>query len=102
MNPSLPRPEAIIVAPAIAAYVGRLQSLDPFGESPGKPSKEGFASPREVLNALHHVLSGGQVRIEIVSDGSASQVEELGGLLVAGIEQTGALDDVFDPGWARL
>ena len=76
MNPSLPRPEAIIVAPAIAAYVGRLQSLDPFGESPGKPSKEGFASPREVLDALHHVLSGGQVRIEIVSHGSASQVEE--------------------------
>jgi hypothetical protein len=74
---ALPEAEMIPVTPESRIY---LEALESYGLLEGEQGGEQRLpdSVREVLNALHHVLAGGTVSIEIQSDGTSSVVEELG------------------------
>ena len=68
--------EMIAVTPAARVY---LEALDSYGFLEGERGQRQLSDPvQEVLNALHHVLGGGSVSVDIHSDGTSSIVDELG------------------------
>jgi hypothetical protein len=76
--PEVVLPEAVMIAvtPGSRIY---LEALETYGLLEGEQGQERLPdSVREVLNALHHVLGGGTVSVEIQSDGTSSIVDELG------------------------
>jgi len=79
--------EMIAVTPAARIY---LQALASYGLLEGEEGQQQLADPvREVLHALHHVLGGGSVSVEIQSDGTSSIVDELGTALREGTNTCG-------------
>lgn len=67
--------EMIAVTPDSRIYLEALESYGLLEEVQGQHRLPD--SVREVLNALHHVLGGGTVSVEIHSDGASSIVDEL-------------------------
>ena len=70
-------PEAVMIAvtPGSRDY---LELLETYGLLDGEPGQERVPdSVREVLNALHHVLAGGNVSVDVRTDGASSIVDEL-------------------------
>jgi hypothetical protein len=102
MDPTPPpnRLEPLLVTPATNAYIVQLEELGLLAGDPG--DQQMTAETREVLSALHHVLAGGQVNIEVVSAGTASVVEDLDGQLDQAVLETNHLNVILDPGICRL
>ena len=92
--------EPLLVAPATNAYISNLESLGLLAGEPG--GQQLAAETREVLTALHHVLAGGQVDVQVVSPGTASVVEDLDGQLDQALDETNNLNVVLRPGTCRL
>jgi hypothetical protein len=90
MSTSLPiKPEGIDVAPATRAYLEALGSLGLLQGDSGSQTLHSDA--HEVLVALHHVLAGGAVDIEIHSEGAPSMVEDLNTMLRRAVDETNQL-----------
>ena len=70
-------PETIQVTPTVRRYLDALQE---YGLTEGDGQRVN-ATGESLLRALHHFLAGGEVRVEVVTDGSASVVERLHGML---------------------
>ena len=88
----MPEPESVNVAPATNAYLGALQSLSILEGGYGD-AQTLQSGAEEVLIALHHVLAGGTVSVEIQNPGTASVVEELNELLQNAVNETKQLVD---------
>jgi hypothetical protein len=88
-TPPTPDPEAMNVAPSTRAYLGTLESLGMLEGDSGDQVLRSDAL--EVLIALHHVLAGGTVIVEIQSEGTPSMVEDLNTMLGRAVEETNQL-----------
>jgi hypothetical protein len=67
--------ETITVTSSARSY---LEALESYGLLEGEPGQQQLSdSVRNVLNALHHVLGGGIVSIEVQNNGSSSIVDHL-------------------------
>ncbi|ADO68018.1 hypothetical protein [Stigmatella aurantiaca] len=75
--------------PSVGTYLQRVQAL---GALEGSGETLAF-SPHihPVLEALHHVLAGGEVEVRIVRSGQATLVEELNALAERVLEESRAL-----------
>ncbi|MCP3136886.1 hypothetical protein [Pyxidicoccus xibeiensis] len=71
----VPRALSITVASALAGYLARTQELGAVEGPEGSLSLHPALQP--VLEALHHVLAGGDVEVRIVHPGHPDIVEEL-------------------------
>ncbi|WP_225413178.1 hypothetical protein [Stigmatella hybrida] len=69
VSPALP------FTPAVEAYLQRVQALGAIEGSGDTLAFSPHVQP--VLEALHHVLAGGEVEVRILSAGQAGIVEEL-------------------------
>ncbi len=84
-----PEPEAINVARATRAYLKTLESLGLLQGYGGSQTLHSDA--HEVLIALHHVLAGGSVSVEIQSPGTASMIQDLNTMLENAVNETNQL-----------
>jgi hypothetical protein len=84
------RPETIPVARASRQYLAELNALGLLQGQAGNKALRGQLEP--VMNALHHVLAGGRVQVEVVEAGSASTVEDLDRLLQESVRETNDLE----------
>jgi hypothetical protein len=67
--------ETITVTSSARSY---LEALESYGLLEGEPGQQQLSdSVRDVLHALHHVLGGGTVSVEVRNDGSSSIVDHL-------------------------
>lgn len=59
--------------------VDYMQSLETLGLMEGRPGAQQLnPNVTEVVNALHHVLAGGEAKVTIAKEGNPDIVEELG------------------------
>jgi hypothetical protein len=78
-------PETINVTSSARSY---LEALESYGLLEGEPGQQQLSdSILNVLNALHHVLGGGTVSIEVRTDGSSSIVDHLDTAMRDAIEE---------------
>jgi hypothetical protein len=68
-------PETVPVAPATKTYLEALEGNGVLQGEPGEQSPPNDVS--EIVHALHVVLAGGSVNVQIVSQGAASVVADL-------------------------
>ena len=72
-------PETIQVSPSVRRYLDALQE---FGLMEGGDEEQRIGETGEkLLRALHHFLAGGEVSVEVVREGSPSEVENLDRIL---------------------
>lgn len=77
------------VAPSAKAYLDALNRYQLLHGDIGDQAIGDQA--KEVLRALHVVLAGGSVRVEIEEQGAVSIVDELERALMAALEETNAI-----------
>jgi hypothetical protein len=70
--------ETIQVTPTVKRY---LEALQEYGLMEGEDEVHINATGETMLRALHHFLAGGEVAVTVVTEGSASAVQELDGIL---------------------
>ncbi len=65
--------------PAVQNSTDYMQDLDALGLMEGRPGAQQLnPNVSEVINALHHVLAGGEAKVTIAKEGNPAIVEELG------------------------
>ena len=84
-----PQPVQGSMAEDMLAYILALETNGFLEGEPG--SHEIPDEVNQILNALHHVLAGGTVVVEIQSEGTPSLVNDLDSLLVSALAQTNHL-----------
>jgi len=81
--------ETITVTSSAHVY---LDALESYGLLEGEPGQQQLSdSVRDVLHALHHVLGGGTVSVEVQSDGTSSIVDELDTAMQNAVDQCNRL-----------
>lgn len=71
-------PVTIQVTPTVHRY---LEALAEAGLMEGDEQQRISETGERLLRALHHFLGGGEVSVDVVSDGSSSVVERLDSML---------------------
>ena len=86
-------PETIAVTPSARRYLDALLSHGLLQGEPGGQMVSG--SVQKVLGALHHVLGGGTVSIDVQSPGTGSVVTDLDTMLQQALDEINQLP--YDP-----
>ncbi|MDY7226427.1 hypothetical protein [Hyalangium rubrum] len=81
-----PRREEPSLAPSLAEYLKRLKELGAVEGTQGAVELNPTLLP--VLEALHHVLAGGEVEVRVVRDGQQDLFQELSVRALQGLQET--------------